>query len=371
MKRIRKPLPIFEQVEILDLTIEGKAVAKVHYGDDERKITVFVSQAVPGDVADLRVVEKKKNYIEAVPIKFHKFSEKRIQGFCEHFGVCGGCTRQFISYDDQLFYKEKATNDVLLRIGRIELPVPEPILASEEIQYYRNKLEYTFSNKRWLTDADMDTRDAITDNDALGFHVPGRFDKVLDIKNCWLQPEPSNKIRLAIKEYALANNLTFFDIREQTGLLRTLVIRTAVTGDVMVIISFFDSEFEKIEGLMQHLAEKFPEITSLNYVHNPKRNDIISDLEATTYKGKPYITETWKIYNLLSVRNRFTKPTPSKPSASINLCANMLIYKAMKSFTTFTQARARLHNLLPKKQRKSLVLNMLNRQLKMRNKMRN
>ncbi len=292
MKRIRKPLPIFEQVEILDLTIEGKAVAKVHYGDDERKITVFVSQAVPGDVADLRVVEKKKNYIEAVPIKFHKFSEKRIQGFCEHFGVCGGCTRQFISYDDQLFYKEKAANDVLQRIGRIELPVPEPILASEEIQYYRNKLEYTFSNKRWLTDADMDTRDAITDNDALGFHVPGRFDKVLDIKNCWLQPEPSNKIRLAIKEYALANNLTFFDIREQTGLLRTLVIRTAVTGDVMVIVSFFDPEFEKIEGLMQHLAEKFPEITSLNYVHNPKRNDIISDLETTTYKGKPYIMET-------------------------------------------------------------------------------
>ncbi len=291
MKRIRKPLPIFEQVEIEDITIEGKAVAKIYYGEDNRKLTIFVSHAVPGDIADLRIVEKKKNYIEAVPIKFHKYSEKRVDAFCEHFGTCGGCTRQFLSYADQLFYKEKATNDVLQRIGKIELPVPEPIMESPDIKYYRNKLEYTFSDKRWLTENDMSSRYEITDNDALGFHVPGRFDKVLDIKNCYLQASPSNDIRLSVKEYSQRNNLTFFNIREQHGLLRTLMIRTSVTGDVMVVISYFEDNFEKIEGLLEHLAQKFPEITSLNYVHNPKQNDSISNLEINTYAGNPYITE--------------------------------------------------------------------------------
>mgnify|MGYP003673178899 FL=1 len=283
-RRIRKRIPIMENVTVLDAVAEGKTLAKV---DD---LVIFLNNAVPGDVVDIQVYKKKRNYVEGKAIKFHKYSEKRVEPFCEHFGTCGGCKWQFLSYEDQLGYKAKQVKDNLERLAKIELPEFEPILGAPKTTYYRNKLEYTFSNKRWFTEEEI-AKEEDLDQDGLGFHVPGRFDKVLDINHCYLQADPSNQIRLAVRAYAKKHGLTFFDIRDQHGLLRNLIIRTSSTGEVMVIVVFFQEEEENRIGLMQHLADEFPQITSLLYVINGKANDTIFDQDVITFKGNDHMLE--------------------------------------------------------------------------------
>jgi len=283
--RNRNRKPLLENIEIVKLAAEGKAIAKV---DDK---VVFVTNVIPGDVVDVQVTKKRKSYMEGHPVVFHKYSDLRVDAFCEHFGICGGCKWQNLPYEEQLNFKQQEVLDNLTRIGKVELPEANPILPSEKTEFYRNKLEFTFSNKRYLTFDEINSEDEIARTPALGFHVPRLFDKVVDIKKCHLQAEPSNVIRLAIKEYAFANDLSFFDIRAQVGFLRTLVIRTSTTGDTMVIVVFYHEDVEKREGLLAHLAEKFPEITSLMYIINEKANDSITDQEAILYKGVDHIFE--------------------------------------------------------------------------------
>lgn len=284
--------PKYEQVEIIDLALEGKAVGKVKSDDPEKgDLIIFVSKVVPGDIVDVQINKKKKSYREGYPVKFHKYSEKREDAFCEHFGICGGCTRQQLSYEDQIFYKHKAVTETLKRIGKIELPEIKPVLKAPDITFYRNKLEYTFTNTRWITQYEVDNKVDIEQYKGLGFHIPGKFDKILDIEKCWLQAEPSNSIRLFIRDFAIKNNYDFFNHYKKIGFLRTLIIRTSTTGEVMVIPTFFHDDIEKIEKMLDAVSEKFPEITSINYVINKKLNDSITDQEIITYKGKDHILE--------------------------------------------------------------------------------
>jgi 23S rRNA (uracil1939-C5)-methyltransferase len=283
--RNRNRKPLLENIEIVKLAAEGKAIAKV----DEK--VVFVTNVIPGDVVDVQVTKKRKSYMEGHPVVFHKYSDLRVDAFCEHFGICGGCKWQNLPYEEQLKFKQQEVLDNLSRIGKIDLPEANPILPSAKTEFYRNKLEFTFSNKRYLTFDEINSEDEIDRTPALGFHVPRLFDKIVDINKCHLQAEPSNAVRLAIKEYAFANDLSFFDIRNQEGFLRTLIIRTSTTGDVMVIVVFYHEDVEKREGLMAHLAEKFPEITSLMYVINEKGNDTIGDQDVILHKGADHIFE--------------------------------------------------------------------------------
>ncbi len=285
MGRNRKKKPLLENVEIIKLAAEGKAIAKV---DDK---VVFVTNVIPGDVVDVQVTKKRKSFMEGHPVVFHKYSDLRVDAFCEHFGICGGCKWQNLPYEEQLKFKQQEVLDNLSRIGKIDLPEANPILPSAKTKFYRNKLEFTFSNKRYLTFDEINSEDEIARTPALGFHVPRLFDKIVDINKCHLQAEPSNAVRLAIKDYAFANDLSFFDIRNQEGFLRTLIIRTSTTGDIMVIVVFYHEDVEKREGLMAHLAEKFPEITSLMYVINEKGNDTIGDQDVISYKGADHIFE--------------------------------------------------------------------------------
>ncbi|MDF1551277.1 MAG: 23S rRNA (uracil(1939)-C(5))-methyltransferase RlmD, partial [Bacteroidales bacterium] len=229
-------------------------------------------------------------FMEGYPVKFHKFSELRIEAKCSHFGTCGGCKWQSLPYSKQLEYKHKQVVDQLTHIGKIELPDAEYILGSEKEFYYRNKLEFTFSNKRWLTTEEISDNE-IKDMDALGFHIPGKFDKILDVSHCYLQGDPSNDIRLAVKQFAKENGLSFFDLREQQGFLRNIIIRTTTTGDVMVILSFFHEDKDNREALLNFLAAKFPQISALMYVINPKKNDTITDLDVKHFKGNDHIIE--------------------------------------------------------------------------------
>ena len=279
----RKKKPFFENVTIEDIGAEGKALARV---DD---LVIFTKYTVPGDVVNLQVTKKRKKYAEAFVTNYVEYSAERVPAFCEHFGICGGCKWQYLPYSKQLFYKQKQVVDQLQRIGKIKLPEIQPILASPRSEFYRNKLEFTFSNKRWLEKDELNTSEQ--NFNALGFHIPGLFDKVLNIKKCWLQPEPSNQIRNFIYEYALKNQLAFFDIKNQTGFLRTLIIRTSSTGELMVIISFFRELPEQCEALLDAVKNSFPEITSLMYVINPKGNDTITDQEILLYHGRDHIFE--------------------------------------------------------------------------------
>ncbi|MGA2823772.1 MAG: 23S rRNA (uracil(1939)-C(5))-methyltransferase RlmD [Bacteroidales bacterium] len=278
---------VFEHIEILDAGSEGKAIARV--GD----LVIFVPFVVPGDVVDIQLVRKKKSYLEGKAIRFHKYSEKRQDPFCEHFGICGGCRWQNMKYEEQLFYKQKQVKDAIQRIGKIENPNIHSILSSPESMYYRNKLEYSFSNHRWLTTGDKTEAGRVDDKgmNALGFHIPLLFDKVLDINHCYLQADPSNAIRLEARKYALERNLSFYDVRIWKGFLRNLLIRTTMTGNVMVIFVFLTDDKEEIKLLLDHMLSKFPEITSIYYVINGKKNDVITDLPFIHYKKDPYITE--------------------------------------------------------------------------------
>jgi 23S rRNA (uracil1939-C5)-methyltransferase len=275
---------ILEQVPILGVAAEGKAIARVN---DK---VVFVEGAVPGDVADLRVYASKKGYMEAKAIHFHQYSEKRVDAFCSHFGLCGGCKWQHLAYSEQLKYKQQQVIDNLTRIGKVQLPDCQLIIASPVIQYYRNRLDFAFSSKRWIVEGEAeDIADA--DRNALGFHIPQRFDKVLDIERCYLQADPSNDIRLALKKLALEKGYTFYNLREKQGFLRSLIIRSANTGELMTIVQFFENEPDKIEEVMSFLHNRFPQITSLMYVINQKGNDTFFDQEIITYYGKDFLTE--------------------------------------------------------------------------------
>ena len=283
--RSRKNKPLLHKVEVTDVAAEGKALCRV----EDR--VVFVNNAVPGDVVDIQVTKKRSNYYEGNAVAFHKLSPIRVEPFCAHFGVCGGCKWQNMPYEEQLKFKAREVYNNLLRIGKVQLPEPMPIMGSEKNRYYRNKLEYTFSNKRWLSPAEMESTEPITDKNGLGFHIPGMFDKVVDIKECHLQAEPSNSIRNWTRQYAQDNNLELFDLRNQQGFLRILMIRTASTGDVMVVVSFFREEKEQREAMLTAMAEQFPQITSLMYVINGKANDTITDQEVILFKGNDHIME--------------------------------------------------------------------------------
>ena len=285
MGRSRNKKPLYENVEITDIGSEGKAIGRV---DD---VVVFVPHAIPGDVVDVQVTKKRKRFREGRVVKYQQYSTDRVEAFCEHFGISGGCKWQYLPYEKQLFYKQKQVADQLSRIGKIELPEISPIQGSEKTTFYRNKLEFTFSDKRWLTQHEIENSGEIEQNDALGFHVPGVFSKVVDIEKCWLQGDPSNSIRNAVKEYAKKHGLDFFDIKEQKGFLRNLIIRTSTNGELMVIVSFFTDDKQKREGLLQMLAERFPEISSLMYVINQKGNDTILDQEIIVFKGNDHIFE--------------------------------------------------------------------------------
>ena len=285
MGKRRKNKPFYEQVRITDIGAEGKAIAKVN------DMIVFVPYAIPGDIVDLQVIRKRKRFQEARVTKVHQYSEDRVEAICEHYGVCGGCKWQSLPYEKQLFYKQKQVVDQLTRLGKIALPEISPIIGSQKTTFYRNKLEFTFSNRKWLTHEEMDAGAKEGKLDGVGFHIPGLFDKVVDINKCWLQAEPSNAIRNAVRAYADKVGISYFDLRQQTGFLRTMIIRTSSTGEIMVILSFFHEQLEWQEGLMTHLVKNFPEITSLMYVINPKANDTIGDLDIKCYKGTPYIYE--------------------------------------------------------------------------------
>lgn len=285
MGRKRKELPVVENVEITGVAAEGKSIARV---DD---MVVFIPYGAPGDVVNIKLDKKKSSYAEAHIVDMVKPSPDRVTPACEHFGVCGGCKWQHIPYESQLRYKRDQVVDALTRIAKVEIPEVNPTLGSKETFCYRNKLEYTFSCKCWITFEDLRSGREIADRNALGFHIPGAFDKVLDIKKCWLQDDLSNRIRLFVRQYALAKGYEFYDIKAQQGLMRTLMVRIASTGEVMLIVVFARPEQEKIDDLMGAIAAEFPEITSLLYVVNQKVNDTIADQEVITYRGRDYINE--------------------------------------------------------------------------------
>lgn len=281
----KKELHLLEKVLITDIGSEGNALARV---DNQ---VVFVPMLIPGDVVDIKIRKKRKKFLEGSVIRFHEYSADRIAPVCKHFGVCGGCKWQHLPYPLQLKYKQKQVTDNLTRIGKVELPPISPIIGSSNVYNYRNKLEYTFSDKRWLTREEVNSDNDFEKEDALGFHIPGLFDKVLDIRECHLQPAPSNAIRDAVRRYAHRNALPFFNLRQQSGFLRNLIIRNSGDGKIMVIVVFFLDEKERREGLLDYIASEFPMITSLFYIINNKKNDSLADQLPILYKGDDHLEE--------------------------------------------------------------------------------
>lgn len=289
MSRKKKSLPVLENITITDYAAEGKALARVN------ELVVFVPFAVPGDVVDLQVRRKKHSYCEAEIIRFIRYSERRVKPFCQHFGICGGCKWQNIPYDEQLRMKQKQVYDQLTRIGKVNLPEFNQILGSVKTQGYRNKLEFGCSNRRWLTQDEIASGSDFTQMNAVGFHITGAFDKILPIEKCWLMDDLQNKIRNAIRDYAYEHDIVFYDIRKQCGVLRDIMVRNSDTGEWMVLIQFhYEKDEDEViaKNLLQHIADGFPEITSLLYVNNQKGNDTFNDLNIEVFKGNDYIYET-------------------------------------------------------------------------------
>ncbi|WP_166336524.1 23S rRNA (uracil(1939)-C(5))-methyltransferase RlmD [Sphingobacterium chungjuense] len=282
-KRIPQDKKFVSDIEIIDIAEEGRGVAK------QDELVMFIEKAIPGDIVDVELLRKKKNLVEGKVTAVKTPSPHRVEPFCKHFGVCGGCKWQHMNYEAQLHFKEKYVNNVLTRIGKVDTSAMETILGSQETSYYRNKLEYTFSNKRWLTNKDEQTEDQ--DMNALGFHVPGRFDKILDIDHCYLQADPSNDIRNSIRAYAADHGISFYDLRAHQGALRNVIIRTASTGEVMVIVVFAYPTQEQIDQLMEFISVKFPTLASLLYIVNQKGNDTIFDQDIMLYRGRDFIYE--------------------------------------------------------------------------------
>ena len=285
MARKKANYPLIEGLEITTLAAEGKAMGR--WND----VVVFVPMTVPGDVVDVQIRVKRRRFMEGCVVNYVKRSPLREEPFCEHFGVCGGCKWQNLPYEEQLRFKTAQVRDQLTRIGKIELPEIAPCLGSAATRFYRNKLEFTFADRRWLTREEVESGAALDAAPAVGFHIPNMFDKVLDIRTCWLQPDPSNAIRLETKRFCLEHGYTFHNARAHTGLMRNLIVRTASTGEVMVIVVFGAEDRPRITALLDHLAERFPQITSLFYVVNTKLNDSVGDLDAVCYRGKDHIIE--------------------------------------------------------------------------------
>ena len=307
LAKTKKKQTILENVTITDVAAEGKALARVG------EMVVFVPYVAPGDVVDLQLYRKKRNFAEGRVVKIHALSTERVDAFCAHFGVCGGCKWQHLPYLNQLKFKQKQVYDALTRIGKVKLPdfkhslesanlysqneetwqdaLFYPIFGSKKTQFYRNKLEYTFSDKRWMTNEEVASGEIFDNMDALGFHIPGMFDKVLDIEKCWLQDDISNRIRLFVRDYCRLHGYTFFNLRNQSGLMRNLQVRTSTTGELMVIVVFYDNDQSKIQALLQAISDNFNEITSLVYIINQKANDTIGDQEILLFKGRAHIYE--------------------------------------------------------------------------------
>jgi len=286
MGRRRNKNKEFSNLEVIDAGAKGKTIAKAPDGK-----VIFLPNAVPGDVVDVQTFKQRSGYYEGKATAFHKLSEKRTQAACEHFGTCGGCKWQHMDYSHQLFYKEKEVVNNLKRIGHLELPEITPILGSKAQYFYRNKMEFSFSDSRWLTKEEIASDNDLGDRNALGFHIPGMWDKILDVKKCWLQGDPSNAVRNAVKDFAIKHQIPFFNTRQQTGVLRTLMIRNTSIGELMVVVQFFKDDLKKRTVLLDHLKTTFPEITSLQYIINGKANDTIYDQEVICYHGRDHIFE--------------------------------------------------------------------------------
>jgi 23S rRNA (uracil1939-C5)-methyltransferase len=282
----KKKFHLFENIEVIDTAAKGKSVAK---SPDGR--VVFLSNAVPGDIVDIRTGRKRKSFYEGKAVKFHHLSDKRVDPVCEHFGVCGGCKWQFMNYKEQLAYKQKEVTNNLIRIGHLELPEVTPIAGSEKTYFYRNKMEFSFSDSRWLTEEELKSDEEFTDKNACGFHIPGMWDKILDIKKCHLQEEPSNEIRNAVRDFSIENDISFYNPRQRTGLLRTMMIRISSTGEIMLVIQFFQEAVEKRELLLNFIKNTFSAITSLQYIINEKGNDSIYDQNVVLFSGRDHIFE--------------------------------------------------------------------------------
>ncbi len=283
-RRKKKPI-VLEGVEISGVADKGRGV-----GRDAEGRVVFVERVAPGDVVDVRVVKKKKGFMSGFATAYHKLSSERVEPFCEHFNVCGGCKWQHLAYESQVFYKEKVVREALSRIGKVTAQEFLPIIPSKKTTYYRNKLEYAFSNKRWLTKEELDS-DVSNLEDVLGFHRAGAFDKIVDIKHCWLQEEPSNKLRLTAKALAIKHGLSFHDLRTHQGMMRHIMIRLTSIGELMMIVSFFEDDEGKIIPFLDEIAQQVPELTTLYYCINSKMNDFVGDLEMVLHKGSGYIEE--------------------------------------------------------------------------------
>ena len=337
MARNKKPLPLLESVTIEAIAAEGKSL--FHWQD----LVVFVPFCVPGDVCDVQIRRKKHSYAEGEVVRFIKYSKVRAIPFCKHFGACGGCKWQNLPYEEQLKFKQQQVYDQLHRIGKVELPEFHPILGSVKTKEYRNKLDFGCANKRWLTAEQLKDETLLKDTPAIGFHITGAFDKILPIEKCWLMDDLHNQIRNKILEYAKSNNLSFFDLRQQKGLLRDVIIRNSASGEWMVIVQIhidhsgdqemINGQWSKVKGLLQHIADEFPQITSLLYLDNQKCNDTIGDQEILVFKGEDHIfelmedlkfkvgpksfyqTNTEQAYHLYSVAREFA-----------NLSGNELVY---------------------------------------------
>jgi 23S rRNA (uracil1939-C5)-methyltransferase len=286
MGRRRNKNKEFSNLEVINAGAKGKTIAKAPDGK-----VIFLPNAVPGDVVDVQTFKQRSGYYEGKATAFHKLSEKRTQAACEHFGTCGGCKWQHMDYSHQLFYKEKEVVNNLKRIGHLELPEITPILGSKAQYFYRNKMEFSFSDSRWLTQEEIASDNDLGDRNALGFHIPGMWDKILDVKKCWLQGDPSNAVRNAVKDFAIKHQIPFFNTRQQTGVLRTLMIRNTSIGELMIVVQFFKDDLKKRTALLDHLKTTFPEITSLQYIINGKANDTIYDQEVICYYGRDHIFE--------------------------------------------------------------------------------
>ncbi len=285
MSRKRRELPIVENLEITGIAAEGKSLGRWN------EMVVFVPFGAPGDVVDVQLTKKRHSFAEGKIVKMHTVSPMRVEPFCEHYGVCGGCKFQHIPYEEQLKYKQQQVEDALQRIAKVQLPAINPILGSSNTSFYRNKLEFTFSNKSWLTREQLESDEQFDDRNALGFHIPNAFDKVLDIKKCWLQDDVSNQIRNFIRLHAKQQGYTFFDLRANQGLMRTLMIRTSSTREVMLVVVFGSDDKTSINEMMEAIKEAFPQITSLQYVVNLKCNDSLNDQNFVLYSGRDYIEE--------------------------------------------------------------------------------
>jgi 23S rRNA (uracil1939-C5)-methyltransferase len=335
----KKKFHIFENIEVTDAAAKGKTIAK---SPDGR--VIFLSNAVPGDIVDIQTGKKRKAYFEGKAIKFHKLSKRRTEPVCAHFENCGGCKWQHMKYEDQLFFKEKEVTNNLIRIGHLELPEITPILGCDKQYFYRNKMEFSFSSSRWLTYEEINSEDEIDNRNACGFHIAGMWDKILDVEKCHLQEEPSNKIRNFIKNFGIDNNLDFYNPRAQEGLLRTIMVRISSNGEIMVVIQFFKEDVPKRELLLKAIAEKFPNITSLQYIINSKGNDSIYDQDIILFKGRDHIfeemeglkfkinaksfyqTNSYQAYELYKITRNFA-----------NLTGNELVYDLYTGTGTIAQ----------------------------------